>query len=158
MAIRGQQSEPLELHPGASVREAARIAELETWAWGRARALRIFYSHLAAYVVINFVLFLIDSTSPGPAWFYAPLVGWGAWASYHLLGWQPLALHLSPLVSFLLSALVIRAWARRIVPDHWRHYFWATLLAIIAVFIASYVPARRAAELPPVVTLRGSSV
>ena len=40
----------------------------------------------------------------------------------------------------------------------WHHYFWATLLAIIAVFIASYVPARRAAQLPPVATLRGSSV
>jgi len=40
----------------------------------------------------------------------------------------------------------------------WRHYFWATLLAILAVFIASYVPARRAAELPPVATLRGSNV
>jgi len=39
----------------------------------------------------------------------------------------------------------------------WRHYFWATLLAIIAVFIASYVPARRAALLAPVATLRGSS-
>lgn len=38
----------------------------------------------------------------------------------------------------------------------WRHYVWATLLAIIAVLIASYVPARRAAELPPVVTIRGS--
>jgi len=40
----------------------------------------------------------------------------------------------------------------------WRHYVWATLLAIVAVTIASYVPARRAAELPPVATLRGSSV
>ena len=30
----------------------------------------------------------------------------------------------------------------------WRHYVFATLLAILAVFIASYVPARRAAELP----------
>jgi lipoprotein-releasing system permease protein len=39
----------------------------------------------------------------------------------------------------------------------WRHYLWATLLALIAVFIASYVPARRAALLPPVATLRGSS-
>jgi lipoprotein-releasing system permease protein len=38
----------------------------------------------------------------------------------------------------------------------WRHYAFATLLAILAVFIASYVPARRAAELPPVVTIRGS--
>ncbi len=50
-----------------------------------------------------------------------------------------------------------------IVADHflvawdWRHYFWGTVLAIIAVFIASYVPARRAAYLPPVTTLRGSS-
>jgi lipoprotein-releasing system permease protein len=40
----------------------------------------------------------------------------------------------------------------------WHHYFWATLLAMIAVALASYVPARRAAELPPVATLRGSSV
>jgi lipoprotein-releasing system permease protein len=38
----------------------------------------------------------------------------------------------------------------------WRHYLFATFLAILAVFIASYVPARRAAELPPVVTIRGS--
>ena len=51
-----------------------------------------------------------------------------------------------------------------IVADHflvswdWRHYAWATVLAIIAVVIASYVPARRAAHLPPVATLRGSSV
>lgn len=40
----------------------------------------------------------------------------------------------------------------------WRHYLWATILAVIAVAIASYVPARRAALLPPVSTLRGSSV
>jgi lipoprotein-releasing system permease protein len=39
----------------------------------------------------------------------------------------------------------------------WRHYLWATILAIIASFIASYVPARRAAQLLPVETLRGSS-
>jgi lipoprotein-releasing system permease protein len=38
----------------------------------------------------------------------------------------------------------------------WRHYAFATLLALLAVFIASYVPARRAAELAPVVTIRGS--
>ncbi len=51
-----------------------------------------------------------------------------------------------------------------IVADHflvawnWQHYFWATMLAALAVFIASYVPARRAAHLAPVATLRGSSV
>jgi lipoprotein-releasing system permease protein len=45
-----------------------------------------------------------------------------------------------------------------LVTWNWTHYLSATLLAIIAVFIASYVPAQRAASLPPVATLRGSSV
>ena len=51
-----------------------------------------------------------------------------------------------------------------LVADHflvtwdWRHYLSAIVLAMIAVAIASYVPARRAAQLPPVATLRGSSV
>jgi lipoprotein-releasing system permease protein len=45
-----------------------------------------------------------------------------------------------------------------VVAWDWRHYVWAVLLAMISVFIASYVPARRAAELPPVTTLRGSSL
>ena len=44
-----------------------------------------------------------------------------------------------------------------LVTWNWRHYLFATILAIIAVFIASYVPARRAAQLAPVETLRGSS-
>jgi lipoprotein-releasing system permease protein len=45
-----------------------------------------------------------------------------------------------------------------LVTWNWTHYLSATVLAIIAVFIASYVPAQRAASLPPVATLRGSSV
>jgi lipoprotein-releasing system permease protein len=44
------------------------------------------------------------------------------------------------------------------VSSNWHHYLWATLLAIVAVAIASYVPAHRAGLLPPVATLRGSSV
>ncbi|MEP6809845.1 MAG: FtsX-like permease family protein [Chthoniobacterales bacterium] len=43
-----------------------------------------------------------------------------------------------------------------LVSWEWQHYFWATILASVAVFIASYVPARRAGLLSPVVTLRGS--
>lgn len=45
-----------------------------------------------------------------------------------------------------------------LVTWNWTHYVLATVLAVIAVFIASYVPAQRAASLPPVSTLRGSSV
>jgi lipoprotein-releasing system permease protein len=45
-----------------------------------------------------------------------------------------------------------------VVTWDWRHYVGAIVLAMISVFVASYVPARRAAQLPPVATLRGSSV
>jgi len=45
-----------------------------------------------------------------------------------------------------------------LVTWNWTHYLSASILALIAVFIASYVPAQRAASLPPVATLRGSSV
>jgi lipoprotein-releasing system permease protein len=45
-----------------------------------------------------------------------------------------------------------------VVTWDWRHYVGAIILATISVFVASYVPARRAAQLPPVSTLRGSSV
>jgi hypothetical protein len=83
--MRGQDSEPIELRPGLSAREAARMAELEQWAWRRVRSLRAFYSHLTAYVLVNFVLFLIDSTTAGPAWFYIPLTGWGLLLCLHAL-------------------------------------------------------------------------
>jgi lipoprotein-releasing system permease protein len=43
------------------------------------------------------------------------------------------------------------------VTSDWHHYLWATLLALIAVAIASWVPAHRAGQLAPVETLRGSS-
>jgi 2TM domain len=91
--MRGQSSEPIELRPGLGAREAARTAEIERWAWRRVRSLRIFYSHLTVYVVVNFVLFMIDASTPGPAWFYAPLVGWGMLVvlhglhAYELLPW-----------------------------------------------------------------------
>jgi hypothetical protein len=91
--MRGRDSEPVELRPGVSAREAARAAELEQWAWRRVRSLKAFYSHLTAYILVNFVLFLIDQTTSGPAWFYIPLIGWGlllvlhALHAYEMLPW-----------------------------------------------------------------------
>ncbi|MFN2507688.1 MAG: ABC transporter permease [Chthoniobacterales bacterium] len=66
------------------------------------------------------------------------------------------------LLTDLVSRIPIRV-RGLIVADHflvawkWEHYAIAILLACIAVAIASYVPAQRAARLPPVTTLRGSS-
>jgi lipoprotein-releasing system permease protein len=67
-----------------------------------------------------------------------------------LLSWgvSKIPIHLRGLLS---TDYFVVAW-------DWRHYVWAVLLAMISVFIASYVPARRAAGLLPVTTLRGSSV
>ena len=44
------------------------------------------------------------------------------------------------------------------VASNWHHYLWAIIIAAIAVAIASWVPAHRAAQLQPVSTLRGSSI
>lgn len=92
--IKGRGSEPVELAPGIGVREAAREAELERWAWRRVKALRLFYSHLTVYVVLNIVILLIDVSTPGEVWFYKVLLGWGlllalhAAYTYELLPWS----------------------------------------------------------------------
>lgn len=92
--VKGGGSEPIELHAGAGVREAAREIELEQWAWRRVKSLRIFYMHLTFYVFINLVLLLIDQSTPGDPWFYKVLLGWGlviglhAAYTYELLPWS----------------------------------------------------------------------
>ena len=91
--MQSQGSEPIELRPGVSTREAAREAEAERWARRRARALRAFYTHLTVFAVMNFVLMLIDWSLPGEPWFYIPLLGWGlllglhAGYAYEMLPW-----------------------------------------------------------------------
>jgi hypothetical protein len=81
--VRGAASEPVELHPGVSVREAARVLEVEKWAWSHVRALKVFYTHLMAYVTVNFVLIPVDLFTPGGPWFYWPLLGWGFCVGVH---------------------------------------------------------------------------
>ena len=81
--VPGAASEPVELRPGASAHEAARVAAAEQWAWSRVRALKIFYTHLMAYVTVNFVLIPVDLFTPGGPWFYWPLLGWGFCVGVH---------------------------------------------------------------------------
>lgn len=83
LGMRGRGSEPVELRPGAGVRQQARMAEIEQWAWGRVRAMRAFYTHLTLYVGINFILFVVDSAMPGPMWFYLPALSWGLILALH---------------------------------------------------------------------------
>lgn len=81
--MRGQGSEPVELRPGVTVREQARIAELEQWAWRRMRAMRAFFTHITVFVGLNFILFLVDQSTAGPPWFYIPLLSWAFILALH---------------------------------------------------------------------------
>ncbi len=46
-----------------------------------------FYSHLAAYVIVNAVLIAIwFFTGAGFPWFVFPLIGWGIGLAFHFLG------------------------------------------------------------------------
>ncbi|HJT07961.1 MAG TPA: 2TM domain-containing protein [Stellaceae bacterium] len=81
--MRGRGSEPIELRPGIPVREEARTIEIEQWAWGRVRAMRAFFTHLTIFVGVNFIIFLVDSATKGPAWFYIPLLSWGLILALH---------------------------------------------------------------------------
>ena len=46
-----------------------------------------FYSHLAAYLVVNAILLVINLTqSPRDLWFFWPLLGWGIGVFFHGMG------------------------------------------------------------------------
>lgn len=52
----------------------------------RVEAIRDFYIHLIAYVVVNLILFSINMiVSPDSLWFFWPLVGWGIGFAIHAL-------------------------------------------------------------------------
>jgi len=65
--------------------DPAGVAELEAWARHRVHALKPFYTDIAAYVIVNFILFVIDCATGGPSWFYLPLTGWGLLLALHAL-------------------------------------------------------------------------
>lgn len=81
--MRGQDSEPVPISAGIAAREAARAAEAEQWAHRRIKALRLFYNHLTVYAIVNFILLLIDVSTPGSPWFYQVLLGWGLFVGLH---------------------------------------------------------------------------
>ncbi len=54
-------------------------------AHARVQALKGFYTHATAYVVVNIALFVINLVTGGGWWFYWPLIGWGIGLGVHAL-------------------------------------------------------------------------
>jgi len=54
-------------------------------AHARVKQLKGFYTHAAAYVVVNIGLLVINLLTLGPWWFYWPLLGWGIGLGVHAL-------------------------------------------------------------------------
>ena len=53
----------------------------------RAEAKLGFYLHLAAYIIVNIMLIIINlSTSTYYLWFKWPLIGWGIGVLFHAMG------------------------------------------------------------------------
>jgi hypothetical protein len=54
-------------------------------AHARVRALKDFYTHATAYVLVNIGLFVINLVTGGSWWFYWPLIFWGLGLGVHAL-------------------------------------------------------------------------
>ncbi len=55
-------------------------------AQARVRAIKGFFIHTAAFVVVNISLLAINAVIGGVWWFYWPLIGWGIGLGVHALG------------------------------------------------------------------------
>jgi hypothetical protein len=69
--------------------ESARDREQQRYerAQARVQAIRGFYIHASAFVVVNIALFAINAGVVGGGWwFYWPLIGWGIGLGAHALG------------------------------------------------------------------------
>lgn len=51
----------------------------------RMKALKDFYTHATAYVLVNIGLFVINLVTGGSWWFYWPLIFWGLGLGLHAL-------------------------------------------------------------------------
>ena len=54
-------------------------------AHARVQALKGFYTHATAYVLVNIGLFVINLLTGGPWWFFWPLLFWGIGLGVHAL-------------------------------------------------------------------------
>jgi hypothetical protein len=52
----------------------------------RVQAIKGFYVHASAFVVVNIALFALNVLVGGGWWFYWPLIGWGIGLGAHALG------------------------------------------------------------------------
>ena len=68
-------------------------AEVYRRARARMMARKGFFIHATVFGGVNLLLFLIDMVTPGPTWFFWPLMGWGVGLAAHgVVTYQPFSL------------------------------------------------------------------
>jgi 2TM domain-containing protein len=55
-------------------------------AYARVQAIKGFYVHAVAFVVVNVALLALNALAGGMWWFYWPLIGWGIGLGLHAFG------------------------------------------------------------------------
>jgi hypothetical protein len=63
-----------------------REQQLYERAHARVQAIKGFYVHAIAFLVVNIALFALNALLGGPWWFYWPLIGWGIGLGLHAFG------------------------------------------------------------------------
>ena len=63
-----------------------REQRLHERAHARVQAIRGFYVHAVAFLVVNIALFALNALVGGVWWFYWPLIGWGIGLGLHAFG------------------------------------------------------------------------
>ena len=63
-----------------------REQRLHERAHARVQAIRGFYVHAIAFLVVNVALFALNTLAGGVWWFYWPLIGWGIGLGLHSFG------------------------------------------------------------------------
>ena len=63
-----------------------REQQLYERAHARVQAIKGFYVHAIAFLVVNIALFTLNALVDGPWWFYWPLIGWGIGLGLHAFG------------------------------------------------------------------------
>ena len=118
----------MELHRDVLERRALRLAQAAASALIVLKLVQLF----AAGPFMDETYYWIWGQHPALGYYdHPPLNAWLLWLSSKLFGWTTVGLRLPVALGFCASIAALALLARRIGGQHWRSYFWLTLLLFL---------------------------